>query len=158
METKPPITVGIVGSRVGVILSDKARGTMDWSVAQQISRELRALAGAAVGMVFYKFLLDGSPVYIDFDPATARALADALYQMSLKVEEHAKAEQIAHDTAILYRSGAPFGLSNHPAIKEEAAKEAAWNTQLRRAMPGGVKSQEAFGMPAVIRGPAPVKH
>src|SRR5687767_4713848 len=122
MDQKPAITVGAVGARVGVRFSDKARGTMDWAAAQQIARELRALAGAAIGMVTYRFVIEGSPVYIDFDPATARALADALYQKSLQAEEIAKAEAIALDTAILYRSGAPLGLSNHPAIIDEAKK------------------------------------
>jgi hypothetical protein len=158
MDGKILINVRAVGPRVALNLDGKVAGTMDWSAAQAISRELRALAGAAVGMVFYKFHVEGRPVYIDFEPGLARALADALYQCSLIAEEHAKAERIALDTAILYRSGAPFGLSNHPAIVDEAKKEAAWNTELRRAMPGGVKSAEAFGTPAVILGSAPTKH
>jgi hypothetical protein len=152
MDEKSSINVAAVGARVGLRLGDKARGTMDWQTAQTMARELRALSGAAVGTVFYKFHLDGSPVYLDFQPQLARMLADALYRMSLLAEEHAKAEAIALDTAILYRSGAPFGLSNHPAIVDEAKKEAAWNTELRRCMPGGVKSEEAFGTPDVIRG------
>jgi hypothetical protein len=156
MDDHSTINVAAVeGGRVGLRLSDKARGLMDWSTAQAIARELRALAGAAIGMVFYKFNLDGSPVYIDFDTGTAQALADALYKVSLVAEEEAKAERIALDTAILYRAGAPIGLSNHPAIIDEAKKEAAWNTELRRCMPGGVKSEEAFGTPSVILGTPP---
>lgn len=145
------INVQAVGARVGLRLHDRASGTMEWKEAQNIARELRALAGAAVGMVFYKFRLDASPVYVDFEPALARELADALYTCSLLAEEQAKASQIAHDTAILYRSGAPFGLSDHPVIIDEAKKQAAWDTELRRAMPGGIKSAEALGLPTVIK-------
>jgi len=155
MDGKLTINVKAAGTRVALNLDDKVRGTMDWSAAQQISRELRALAAAAVGMVFYKFTVDGRPVYVDFEPGLALALANALYRCSLQAEEQAKAERIALDTAILYRAGAPLGLSNDPAILDEAKKEAAWNSELRRAMPGGVKSAEAFGVPAVRRGPPP---
>lgn len=151
MDGKIVINVKVVGARVALQLHDKAAGTMDWSVAQVAARELRALAGAAVGMVFYKFLLDGRPVYIDFERGLARQVGDALYRCSLLAEEHAKAEQIAFDTAVLYRAGAPLGLSDHPAIIEEARKVAAWNSDLRRFMPGGVKSEEAFGVPSIIK-------
>jgi len=146
------INIKVVGERVALNLDGRINGSMDWSAAQAISRELKALAGAAIGMVCYKFSVDGRPAYIDFEPALALNLANGLYQASLKAEEHAKAEAIARDTAILYRAGAPFGLSDHPGIIELAKKEAAWNTDFRRAMPGGVKSAEAFGVPALRRG------
>lgn len=102
--------------------------------------------------------LDGSDVVVLSEgrlalrvPAgeVADALARAIVIQSRKGEEIAKAESIAFDQAILLRAGVPVGLTSHPKVQEEAAKEAAWNRDLRRYMPGGVKSQEQFGTPAI---------
>ena len=153
MDGKILIRVRAIDAQVALQLDDKAAGLLAWEAAQVAARELRALAGAAVGMVFYKFMLDGRPVYVDLEPALALRVSEALHSCGLLAEEWAKAKRIVLDTAILYRAGAPFGLSNHPAIIDEAKKEAAWNSGIRRCMPGGVKSAEAFGVPAVLRGP-----
>lgn len=83
----------------------------------------------------------------EFSWEGAKALAQALTVQANRAEEWAKAERVAMDAAILLRSGAPFGITDHPAIQAEAAKEAAWNRDLRRWMPGGVKSEEAVGTP-----------
>ncbi len=91
-----------------------------------------------------------------------RLVADMPWQAALNVsaalrnkaklaEEIAQAEKIAQDQAILTRAGFPVGLSNHPKIKDEAAKIAAWDSKLRRYMPGGVKSKEVFGTPTIIQ-------
>jgi hypothetical protein len=64
-------------------------------------------------------------------------------------EQYAKAHTVIYDHAILLRAGAPVGLSSDPRMIDEAAKLAAWDTSLRRYMPGGVKSSEAFGVPMV---------
>ncbi len=81
----------------------------------------------------------------------ALEVAKFLHQKAKLAEEHAKANQIIYDSAILLRVGFPIGLSNNRAIQKEAGKEAAWNQKLRRYLPGGVKSQEAVGTPTIIR-------
>ena len=139
------------GGRVGLRLADKASGTMDHKQAVEISRELRLLAMVAVSQVCYRFLFDGRPVYVDLEGPVALRFADALYQCSLISAEHAQAQRIAEDSALLYRSGAPFGLSDREDIRGEAKKIAAWDSALRRAIPGGVKSAEAFGLPSIIQ-------
>jgi hypothetical protein len=95
---------------------------------------------------------DGRAI-LDLPWQAALSIARGLVAVARKAEEIAKAEQIVMDQAILTRAGAPFGLSNNPDIKKEAGKEAAWNTDLRRSMPGGVKSQEVFGTPTLKKEP-----
>jgi len=73
-------------------------------------------------------------------------------------EERDAIEQIIYDHALLTRAGLPFGLTDNPAAQDEVAKEAAWNRELRRALPGGVRSQTVVGTPTVIREPSPTKH
>lgn len=80
----------------------------------------------------------------------AEVLGRALIAKAREAEEIAKADTIAFDHAILLRAGANLGLSNNPKIVEEAGKKAAWDSNLRRYMPGGVRSQENVGVPAVI--------
>ena len=80
----------------------------------------------------------------------ADELAKALVAKARAAEELEKHEAIAHDHAILMRAGAPFGLTNTPWIRDLAARIAAWDTRLRRFMPGGVRSQEHVGTPTII--------
>lgn len=68
-----------------------------------------------------------------------------------KAEEWAKAESIVHDHAILARVGVPLGLTSHPTLLREVRKEAAHNRDLRRYLPGGVKSEELVLAPALIQ-------
>lgn len=81
----------------------------------------------------------------------ALAVAKALRIQAKRAEEFAKRCQIIMDQAILMRKGIPFGLTSNPAMQQEAGKEAAHNRQLRLYMPGGVKSQECLGTPAVLQ-------
>jgi len=80
-------------------------------------------------------------------------LVKALYAQAKLAEEEANAQSIIYDQAILTRLGVPLGLSNNPVILQEAAKEAAWNTSLRRYIEpqraGGIASQAVFGTPAI---------
>lgn len=96
-------------------------------------------------------LLSGGILIAEMPWEAADQLAKALLAKARQAEELQKAEQIALDQAVLLRGGFPFGLTRHRAIMSEALKQALWNTQLRRYMPGGVKSQEVFGTPAIIR-------
>lgn len=81
----------------------------------------------------------------------ALMVAKAITVQAHRIEEQLKAPAIIKDQALLIRKGIPLGLTNNPAMLDEAGKEAAWNTELRRYLPGGVKSQEAFGAPMIIK-------
>lgn len=96
-------------------------------------------------------LLSGGILIAEMPWEAADQLANAIRAKARQAEELQKAEQIAFDQAVLFRSGAPIGLTRHRAIMSEAIKQALWNTELRRYMPGGVKSQEVFGTPAILR-------
>lgn len=50
-------------------------------------------------------------------------------------EEWANADAIARDAAIMARTGAPIGLTDHPKIQAEAKKIAEGDSQLRRYLP-----------------------
>lgn len=95
-------------------------------------------------------LLEHGAAILDLPWDAALALARAIMAQARKVEELVKAEEIIGDQAVLMRTGFPLGLSSNPAIMKEAAKEAAWNTELRRAIPS-IKSAEKFGMPSLIQ-------
>lgn len=103
--------------------------------------------------------VDGDKVVVSFNQRlflvlghqAAADVAKALAQCAKQAEEHAKAGRIITDSAILMRAGFPFSLSNNEKILAEAAKEAAWNRDLRRFMPGGVKSEEVVGTPTLIQ-------
>lgn len=74
----------------------------------------------------------------------------------LQEADPANADRVARDAAIALRGGAPFGMTDNPAIKDEAQKLAAWDSQLRQMpMAPGVQSQEALGAPVVIVGESP---
>lgn len=96
-------------------------------------------------------LLSGGILIAELPWRAADELAAALRSQARQAEEEEKGEQIAYDSAILMRAGVPFSFSNRADILKEAMKEAAWNSNLRRYMPGGVKSKEVFGAPTIIR-------
>lgn len=87
---------------------------------------------------------------MDVNWRTADAIAKSLLAKAREAEELEKADDVARDHAILLRAGFPVGLTRHPKIQDEAVKIAAWNRDLRRYMPGGIKSQEQLGTPSVI--------
>lgn len=87
----------------------------------------------------------------DLQWEAAEAFGKLLIASARVAEETAKAPDIARDQAILLRAGAGFGLTDHRKIQSEAAQLAAWDRDLRRYMPGGVKSQEQFGTPTIVR-------
>ncbi len=58
--------------------------------------------------------------------------------------------QQAADTALMARAGLPFGFSDNPRVRDEAAKIAATDTTLRKAMP--------FPVAAAIPGVPRVRH
>lgn len=94
--------------------------------------------------------------FLEIDWRSADELATALRACARKCEEQEKAEQIAKDAGLLLRAGVPIGLTSDPRIQDAAASIAAWDRDLRRALPGGVKSEEHVGAPTIIRGTAPL--
>lgn len=78
-------------------------------------------------------------------------LGRALIAKGHLAEEIAKHEQVIEDQAILTRAGIPIGLAVDERVVQEAAKEAAWSTKLRRWIPGGVKSRQMVWGPTVRR-------
>lgn len=94
-------------------------------------------------------LIDGRPASFPWN--VALDVAAALREKAKAAEELAKAEGIIFDQALLIRRGLRFGLTTHPILQRLAGQAAAWDRTLRRALPGGVKSQEQFGAPTIIR-------
>jgi len=93
---------------------------------------------------------DGAKSFVvQLEGHVAVELAAQLRQQGLLADEWAQAERVAQDSAILLRAGSNFGLSNDPRILAEARKAAAWDSALRRYMPGGVQSEECFGTPTI---------
>ncbi len=99
--------------------------------------------GAAVDVIVDGRLVASLPWQAALDSARA------LQGVARLAETHAKVEQVVDDHALLIRAGVPIGLSHTPRMIDEAAKRAAWDRDLRRYLPGGVKSREAFGTPAI---------
>lgn len=88
----------------------------------------------------------------------AEAIGKALIAKARLAEELAKADAVALDSAILLRAGfgnLGIGLAKDSRVRKEAIKLADGDRNLRRYMPGGIKSKEEFGSPTIIRGPAP---
>jgi hypothetical protein len=96
------------------------------------------------------FVVDGKLL---FDTWTrwqdALEIAQLIRNEAKQAEAHDKAAQIIEDGAILARAGASIGLTGDRATIDEIAKEAAWNRDLRRYMPGGVKSAGKVGKPNI---------
>lgn len=86
---------------------------------------------------------------LDLPYDVAGNLSHVLGSKAKQAEEYAKAEQVVADHALLMRAGAPFGLTNNPKLQDAAATVAAHDRDLRRFLPGGVKSEEHIGVPSV---------
>ena len=100
--------------------------------------------------VLVQFTDGGKSFVLQLEGKVAVEIGRMLMQQGRLAEEWACAERIARDSAILLRAGANITLGNHPEILEEAKKLSAWDSDLRRYLPGGVKSREAFGAPTII--------
>lgn len=83
----------------------------------------------------------------------ALEIAKALRGVAKEAEEEAKAQGIIMDQALLLRTGVPVGLTSRRDMLKEAVREAQWNPVLRKALPGGIRSQEVFGRPVVTQHP-----
>lgn len=89
--------------------------------------------------------------FLELDPRAALEFARMLKSVARQADEWAHAERIVADSALLMRTGAPCTLSSHPTILDAARSEAAWNRDLRRYLPGGVKARGVFGTPNVVK-------
>lgn len=81
----------------------------------------------------------------------ALSVGKALVKRAKVAEERANALQVIKDQALLIRAGAPVGLTSNPEIQKEAVKEATHSRELRRALPGGIRSQSVVGAPTIIK-------
>jgi len=106
-------------------------------------------------------VISNGQAILDLPWDAALACATAIRVKALLAEEQAKAEAIAFDQALLLRLGIPLGLTGNRSIQQEAYKEAAWNSDLRRYVSGkragGIGSQTIIGAPAIIRRDPPGK-
>jgi hypothetical protein len=84
----------------------------------------------------------------------AHTIGEIMIAKARGLETKEKADQIAFDQAILFRSGKRFGLTSDPDIQHVAGNLAAWDSSLRRYLPGGIRGQEQFGAPTLVRGRA----
>jgi hypothetical protein len=91
----------------------------------------------------------------EMTPEAAIAWAQAVIGQAKKAQEmqEKNAEKLAFDGAVLLRAGFPVGLTNNPKILDMTRKEAESNRELRRHMPGGIKSTSQVGAPAVRHEP-----
>ncbi|MGH9158189.1 MAG: hypothetical protein ACRD1K_20665 [Acidimicrobiales bacterium] len=88
---------------------------------------------------------------MDLPWGAALELGQAFIHQARRIEEIEKRDQVVFDQAILNRKGIKIGLAVDPRLREQAMQEAHWNSNLRRYLPGGVASQEAVGIPTIIR-------
>ena len=91
---------------------------------------------------------DGKLVF-DMPWDAALEFADAIKYQAHMIEEIVKREQVVFDQAILNRIGMPIGIINNRHLQAESMHEAQYNRDLRRFLPGGIKSKEAVGTPTV---------
>jgi hypothetical protein len=94
-------------------------------------------------------VLHGGALRFDMGWRYAARIWAAIVSKGREAEEWAKADQVALDGAIMFRSGAPIGFTDNPAIQAEIVKEAVHNRDLRRFMPGGVRSEVLLGAPVI---------
>lgn len=102
-------------------------------------------------------IISGRRLVAEMPPAAARELIRALQHVTGLAEEIDQRERIVFDNAILIRAGLPFGLIHNRHLRHQSGVEAAWNSDLRRYMAGGIRSKEAFGVPTIINHPPPTE-
>ena len=102
-------------------------------------------------------IISEGKLLLDLPWKAALAVSKGLRVAARLAEEQVEALKIIQDQALIQRVGFPIGLTNNPVIQKEAMKEAVHNRGLRRALPGGIKSQSAVGTPTLIKKPPPNK-
>jgi hypothetical protein len=164
--------VGQRGRSVLVILNRQLSAAFHHGAARELARALRVAAEAATRAPGQEFppqsissgrfrvtvRYDGSDLLLVFEPcgwlikwppAEYSKISDALHAKAGLAEEFDEALRIAREHAILLRAGFPMGLTSNPLIQAEAKTIAEHDRDLRRFMPGGVRSQVMLGAPIV---------
>lgn len=95
----------------------------------------------------------GGTVFAVMPLAMAIEIGNAVIGKAREVETEESWEAVVFDQAILDRTNLlpNLGLVSDPWMQREAVKEAAWNTRLRRYLPGGVRRQRKVSTPHVDR-------
>ena len=137
------VKVGVSAERVLLRFDDGVGHVLHHKAAKDLSTYL--LGSFEDEMVEIRF---GAVCY-SVPRAQCKRIAAAVYRKALEAEEWATRERLADDGALLCRVGFPVGLTNHPVIKEEIRQRAAWDSDLRRYLPGGVRSQAVVGTPSI---------
>lgn len=165
------IQVGRKDRDVFLVLDGRRLLDMGWKMALDFARALRVQLRAArtwekdgslptvpelaAGALAVRqegarvLVLGNGALLVDLPWRVAASLWAAVTTKAREAEELDSADAIARDGAILFRSGAPFGLTSNPAIQDEIVKAAVHDRDLRRFMPDGVKSTVILGAPAV---------
>lgn len=99
-------------------------GGVDVSFRQELGRIVFIVGG--------RMVLDLRTDPAENGPSIARRLWAEWRSATARAEEWASAESIAFDAALLHRSGAPFGITSHPTIQDEARKISDGDRDLRR--------------------------
>jgi hypothetical protein len=94
-------------------------------------------------------LIRNGTLLLDLTWEGAKGLARALRIQSARAEQASKIPELINDQATLIRAGVPIALTNDPRIFKEAGNEAAFNRELRKALPGGIPTGVTFGSPCV---------
>lgn len=152
---------------VVLVVDGKRRADLQWDQAIEIGRGLISQGNAFLqetdlGVLYdvgYSIQRDGMTVILAIDQQcvlhlewqSAVGVGHGLIAQGHKAEEIVKHEQIIDDHAFALRAGLPIGLTDHPYLQREAAKEAAWNSDLRRWMPGGVRSTVQIGVGRLVK-------
>lgn len=159
------VTIGIRNGRVllvnntirtAIVLSWRAADAMGTAIAYK-ARGVIGPEPEAIGAVSVRrdgetiVLINAGQTLLIAPLAAALEIGHGLKTQARRLEELENAPRIALDQAILQRSGAGFGLTNDPTIQAEAGKEAAWNSDLRRYIPGTKLRQSQVGSPQVHR-------
>jgi hypothetical protein len=85
----------------------------------------------------------------------AQKVWKAIRAKANEAEQHANPIRLITDQAYMYRTGAPFALTDDKDFQEEAFKEAQYNRDLRRYIPipkaDPDRGAESFGRPKITR-------
>jgi ligand-binding sensor domain-containing protein len=132
--------------------SNYRRGYMSANIIVPKSEEVRIKQDG-----FNVILVSSKGASIILPWKAAIEVARGMVAQARYIESKINAPQIINDQAFLTRLGIPLGLTNNPAMKREAQKEAYYNPELRKTITGnkvkGIESMEAVGTPGLIQHP-----
>ena len=94
-------------------------------------------------------IIDGRATAMPWDQALELAKGITIQAHKAEAQHPKVIEQTISDGAVLFRSGAPFGITNNPDVQKEIVKEALTNRELRRSNLQGVKSEAVLGTPTL---------